>query len=212
MKNKKIAVIFALIFVLLLGGASALYKRLGRNVSVEQLSTQPQDTGSRDDEGQGNSGESIEEETASDTEESAVQRVKAPDFVVYDAEGNELRLSDYEGKPVVLNFWASWCGPCRSEMPEFNEKYQELKEDVQFLMVNLTDGERETVRTASAFVEKGGYSFPVAYDQRSDAAKTYGIYSIPTTYFIDAEGYAAAHAAGAIDADTLQRGIDMILK
>ena len=145
-----------------------------------------------------------------ETAETEVAKVLAPDFTVYDLDGNEVKLSDFIGKPVVLNFWASWCGPCKLEMPDFNEKYQELGDEVQFLMINLTDGSGETLESASGFIAEQGYVFPVFYDAASDAANTYGIYSIPTTFFIDAEGYAIAQATGAIDAETLQRGIDMI--
>ena len=96
------------------------------------------------------------------------------------------------------------------EMPDFHEKYLQLGEEVNFLMINMTTG-RETQESAIAFIEKNDYSFPIFYDTQSDAAMTYGAYSLPTTYFIDAEGYAIAQATGAIDAETLQRGIDMIL-
>lgn len=96
------------------------------------------------------------------------------------------------------------------EMPDFHEKYLEIGEDVQFLMINMTDGSRETVEIASEFIEEKGYTFPVFYDTKSDAAMTYGAYSLPTTFFIDADGYVIAQASGAIDGTTLQRGIDMI--
>ena len=76
-------------------------------------------------------------------------------------------------------------------------------------MVNVTTG-RETMETADAFVEENGYTFPVLYDTRSDAVSAYGAYALPSTFFIDAEGYAIAQAVGAIDSETLQRGIDMI--
>ena len=95
-------------------------------------------------------------------------------------------------------------------MPDFNEKYLELGDEVVFLMVNMTDGKRETVESAAEFIAEKGYSFPVFYDKDSAAAIAYGAYSIPTTYFIDADGYALARASGTIDADTLQTGIDMI--
>lgn len=190
MKNKKTLLIIILIFVLLMGGATVLYRQLGQSVAAEQLSAQ--DT----------------QQTADDTEEE--QKTKAPDFVVYDTEGKEVRLSDYIGKPIVLNFWASWCGPCQSEMPDFHEKYSELGEEITFLMINMTDGFRETTESASNFVAENGYTFPVFYDTESNAATTYGVYSLPTTFFIDADGYAIAQASGAIDAEILQKGIDMI--
>ena len=81
---------------------------------------------------------------------------------------------------------------------------------MQFLMINMTDGSRETVEIASEFIKESGYSFPVFYDTKMDAANTYGAYSLPTTFFIDAEGNAIAQATGAISGETLQRGIDMI--
>ena len=94
-------------------------------------------------------------------------------------------------------------------MPDFHEKYLELGDEIHFLMVNMT-GDRETLSSAKTFISEKGYTFPVFYDTDFDAAMTYSVYSLPTTYFIDAEGYLIAQATGAISADTLQRGIDMI--
>ena len=199
MNKKKIIMILILVFILVLGGAGILYKQLGQKLAPDLLATQaPQ--------------ESQPAENSTDaTQESNTEKILAPDFTVYDLDGNEVHLSDFVGKPVVLNFWASWCGPCKMEMPDFNEKYLEIGEEVQFLIINMTDGSRETVETASAFIAEQGYSFPVFYDTDQDAASTYGVYSIPTTYFIDAEGSAIAQATGAIDEETLQQGIDMII-
>ncbi len=149
-------------------------------------------------------------EESTEAQEIVAERSPAPDFTVQDAEGNPVKLSDFVGKPVVLNFWASWCGPCKSEMPEFDQVQAELGDEVQFLMVNLTDGSRETVATASKYIENQGFSFKVLYDTAGEGANIYGVYSIPSTYFIDAEGNAAAQATGAIDRDTLLRGIEMI--
>ena len=145
--------------------------------------------------------------------EAAIQEetgASAPNFQVYDREGNPVELSQFIGKPIVLNFWASWCGPCKKEKPDFNELYLELGEDVHFLMVNCTDGSRETVETASGFIQEQGYSFPVYFDQDGSAAYAYSAYALPTTYFIDAQGHVVTKSVGAISADTLKLGIDMI--
>ena len=201
MNSKKTLMVVSLALVLLIGGASVLYTRLGQSLSMDQLAVQqPQQESEA-----AAAGETAEEKNAQP------EPALAPDFTVYDRDGNEVNLSDYTGKPIVLNFWASWCGPCQMEMPDFHEKYLELGEDVHFLMVNMTDGSRETVDSASAFIDKNAYAFPVFYDTAVDAAMTYGVYSLPTTYFINAKGHAIAQATGSINAETLQRGIDMIL-
>jgi len=134
----------------------------------------------------------------------------APDFTVYDAEGNAHKLSDFRGKPVVLNFWASWCGPCKSEMPDFDDAYKKYGEDIHFVMVNLTDGSQETVESASTFISQSGYSFPVYYDTDMDAAATYGVNSVPITFFIDSSGAIVAYGSGALTAENLEQGIGMI--
>ena len=97
-------------------------------------------------------------------------------------------------------------------MPEFEEKYVELGDEINFLIVNMTDGMQETVEAASEFIDNNGYTFPVYYDTESSAANAYYVYSLPTTYFIDSEGYIMAQATGAIDGETLQKGIDMCSK
>ena len=202
MKQKHSLILILLAFLVLFGGAYILYNKLGQNTQTDQFAgTNTQATVSTD----------VNQETAeSETESSSEsESILAPDFTVYDIDGNEVHLSDFIGKPIILNFWASWCGPCKMEMPDFDEAYAELGEEIHFLMVNVTTG-RETLDSASSFIEEQGYSFPVFYDTESDAATTYGAYSLPTTYFIDKDGYAITYALGAINRHTLQRGIDMI--
>ncbi len=191
MKNRKTAWILLFAFVFLIGGAYLLYGIWSPEVPADQLDTQPP--------------------VSQDPQAPARPALpKAPDITVYDLEGNAVKLSDYFGKPIVMNFWASWCGPCQIEMPDFQEKYLELGGEIQFLMVNMTDGSRETLESASKFIAGKGYTFPVFYDTGLSAARTYSAYSLPATYFINTEGYVLARAVGAIDGQTLQRGIDMI--
>lgn len=209
MKNQKTFIIMALAFVILLGAASVLYKNLSKDVK-------PQGSGlsanTYDEIVENNSQQNEIDETTSSNQQEEPEKMMAPDFVMTDSNGTQVYLSDFIGKPIVLNFWASWCGPCKMEMPDFNEKYAELGDDIHFLMVNMTDGSRETVDVAKKFIEEQGYTFPVYFDTEMDAAITYGVTSLPTTYFIDAEGYVIAQAMGAIDGATLQTGIDMITK
>jgi len=153
--------------------------------------------------------EEVSPSDAEDDPEPDEQRVPAPDFIFEDADGNERRLSDFLGTPVVLNFWASWCPSCVVEKPYFSEMYQEYGDRVQFLKINLADGVRETREGVQTFMYENGYTTPLFFDV--SGAATYGVRGIPITFYIDAEGYAVAMAQGAQRRDQLQQGIAFIL-
>lgn len=181
--------IVVLTFAVVMVGAGRLYQTLSRRIEAERVTvvTQP-----------GN---------AQETDAPS----PAPDFTMYDKDGNAQTLSDFQGKPVVLNFWASWCGPCTGEMPEIQSSYESYGEQIQFLVVNLTDGSRETVDTASAYISEQGYTFPVYYDTDMDGAIAYGVNAIPVTYFIRADGSLVSWFQGAMTEAPLQKGIDLLL-
>ncbi len=212
MNKKKGLFLIALVIVLVIGGAYLLYNKLGSNLTPNQLVGNPDAVSSQSEPDASGASSSAASSEASDPASSTTEEPqKAPDFTVYDADGNEVKLSDYFGKPIVLNFWSSRCGPCKMEMPDFNEAYKELGDSVQFLMVNMTDSSWDTKETASKFISSEGYEFPVLFDTDQSAARAYGVYSLPTTYFIDANGIPAAYANSAINRDLLEQGIGMIL-
>lgn len=135
----------------------------------------------------------------------------APDFTVLDMNGNRVSLSDYRGKPVVLNFWATWCYYCKEEMPDFNEAYKNHPE-VQFLMVDTTDGIQETQEKAKSYVAEQGFEFDIFFDTDQEAVSNYSVTGLPATYFIDKNGNIAAQRIGLMDKDTLENGINMLGK
>ena len=215
MKNKSVLlIVLTVVLVAILFAAYVVYHHFQPGnaanqlqtpaVQIQQQTVPAEDTETTEMEAAADAHEAQENET---TENDG--KIKAPDFAAENTEGETVHLSDLAGKPVVLNFWASWCPPCKSEMPEFDSVYQEMGEEVCFMMVNLTDGDRETRASAMKFIEAQGYEFPVYLDTEQDAVVTYGVTSIPTTYFIDKDGFIAARAVGAIDKETLLEGIRM---
>lgn len=122
--------------------------------------------------------------------------VEAPDFVLKDLEGSLVSLKDFQGKVIFLNFWATWCGFCREEMPAMEKLWQKyMDEDFVILAVDVGEG-KETVRS---FVEENGYTFPVLLDFSREVASTYGIRGYPTTYLIDPKGMLVGTAIGMRD-------------
>ena len=191
MKIFPIRFLTALLAVLLLLTASACTPADG---GLETLPSEDKETSAPSDTAENG-------ETAADT---------APDFAMLDMEGNEVKLSDFFGTPIVLNFWASWCPPCKAELPDFEEACKRYEGKVTFLMVNLTDGQRETVEVAKSYIASQGYTFPVYFDTNYEAAYVYGVSSIPQTYFINTDGSLEARATGMISAAQLEKGIGMI--
>ena len=208
--NKKLVLIIGLVFALVLIGAGVLYNSLAGSVQMGGLATTPQETQAPTESQAPAETEGENPGQTTETQPTEPAANMAPDFTMLDMEGGEVNLASFFGKPIILNFWASWCGPCKMEMPDIQKFYEQYGEKIHFLIVNCTDGSRETVDTAKAFLADTDYTFPVYFDTTSMGAYTYGASSIPLTFFIDAEGNLTAYYMGAMSAGILQQGIDMI--
>ena len=128
----------------------------------------------------------------------------APDFTVKNQEGEMVDLSDSFGKPIVVNFWATWCDPCKAELPSFQAAYDAYGQDVTFLMVNLVDNYVEFEDDVRAFVEEEGYTLPVYYDVDFSAVDAYDPPGTPATVFIDARGNVVDAVTGALSFPALE--------
>lgn len=124
---------------------------------------------------------------------------KAPDFTAELLDGTTLTLSDYKGKPVIINFWATWCGPCVKEMPAFERLKEDFGDEIGIIAVNSGD-DTETVKD---FAEENGYTFPIALDEDFSISMLYPTNGIPYTVILDAEGNVTHISTGALDADTM---------
>ena len=198
--NKKTLLILCLVLALVLIGAGALYNSLAGSVQLGGLATTPPET-------QAPTEIPGEESTEpAETHPTDPPASIAPDFTMLDMDGNEVTLASFFGKPIVLNFWASWCGPCKMEMPEIQKFYDKYGQEIHFLLVSVDD----SLDAAKTFISDSGYTFPVYFDTTSVGAYTYGASSIPLTFFIDAEGNLTAYYMGAMSESILQQGVDMI--
>lgn len=203
--------ILAAAFVLVLAAAAALYPRLSAQVDAQQQAV-PSETADAADVPAQTADAPVATGTPAETEKPAVagpvQKYTAADFTVYDAEGQAVRLSDMRGKPVVVNFFASWCGPCKMEMPYFEECFKEYGDQVVFMMVDLCGYGNDTREAADELVAAGGYTFPVYYDTDGDAMMAYAVRSMPTTIFVSAEGELKGRQTGAMNEASLRATVE----
>ncbi len=127
----------------------------------------------------------------------------ATDFALTDVSGKEVRLSALRGHPILLTFWASWCEPCKAEMPEIQKAYEQHK-DRGFVVLAVNFGEK--AEKAKAFTNERGLSFPVLVDRRANIASQYGVVSLPVSLFIDSEGLVRERVfGGTLTAGTIDR-------
>jgi len=227
MKYKKLIVILAVAVILFVGGG-LLYRTLSENMKNNTAITGTDAPGVTD----ATIGLTAVTETASASSASAstagsastsaatkaatAEGVKvgdlAYDFTLENYSGEDVTLSDYRGKIVIINFWASWCRPCRDEMPHFQTIQDEIEAagsdaDIVILSVNMTDGTYETKDTAHGYVTANGFTFPLLFDDGS-VSSLYEAYYIPETYILDKDGIIIKVIEGSTNLETLNAAVD----
>lgn len=142
-----------------------------------------------------------------DTRKTAAVGEEAPDFVLKDLEGNEHRLSDYRGKGVFLNFWGTWCKPCKTEMPYMENQYQQYKnQGVEIIAVNAG----ETNLAIETFAKQYQLSFPIVVDDTGEVQKAYGIYPLPATFLISPDGKIVDYIEQSLTEDMIKNYMERI--
>ncbi len=172
-----------------------------QNSSTQQLAdsvptTSPEEAGS-----------TATSSTQKPTTKSDDNRVKAIDFTLKDLQGNTVSLSDLKGKKVLLNFWATWCPPCKAEMPDIEKVYQEYKDD-GLVVLAVDIGEKQD--KVKEFVENNGYTYTVLLDTDQAVASKYNISAIPASYFIDPEGNVVKRHVGSMTERQIKDYLKMI--
>ena len=133
-----------------------------------------------------------------------------PDFDLTTLSGEQVNLADLKGKKVILNFWASWCGPCKAEMPHMEEYYEKNKEaaNVEILAVNMTNTERRGLKGIEEFIDAYGLTFPIPLDNDGKVEKAYEIVSIPTTFMLGTSGEIVHKIVGPMDEEMMEELIN----
>lgn len=135
----------------------------------------------------------------------------AKDFTVYDAEGNAATLAEKRGKPVLVNFFASWCGPCRQEMPALDAAYRAHGGEIEFMMIDLYGGGGDDPEAALALRDELGCAFPVLFDTDGGAAAAYGVRAIPTTLLVAPDGELLETQVGTMTEAAVSQKIERLL-
>lgn len=221
MSKKVKTILLILLFIAVLAGAAIAYRYLSKSYGTENpLSSQNMNSASQGDAG-ASSPEDSEPSQESDSESSKDSLSSTPtptptpipveDFTITDAQGQELKFSDFQGKPTVVNFWTPWCPYCKDEMPYFQAAYDTYQEELNVVMMDVPDS-RNTAQDAIDMIQEAGYTFPLYLDTNTESLNTFGVYSYPQTFFFNSQGEFVGRITGAIpNQETLFQIIDELL-
>lgn len=188
MKTKRTGLIIAIVaLIAVLAGGVIAYNALAQSGALKNSTTAPASSESS-------------------------PRLENHNSTVYTAEDVPFLLTEIaDGKPLVINFWATWCPYCIQEMDDYQEIYNEYADRVAFAFIDCVDGQRETVADGAAWIAENGYTFPVYFDTDFDAVRDFGAANLPTTVIVSADGEILANKPGVIDPDRMRASLDSLL-
>ena len=163
----------------------------------------------------GNTENASAAETAAE-ETSKEEKIGAPDFTLVDQYGETHTLFDYKGKTVFLNFWATWCPPCRAEMPDIQKLYEEYdtEGDDALIVLGIASpdiGGEKSEEGVKQFLEENGYTYPVLMDTTGEQFMNYGVFSYPTTFMIDRDGNVFGYVSGSLSGDMMKSIVEQTM-
>lgn len=204
MKNKKIVFIIVAVVIMVIMALGFCYMEYLKN-DYNKKNTETLKPESIDD-----IPANIVDYIAPDVEQKF--KALAKNFHVYDKDGNEIELSDYKGKAVVINFWSSYSKSSTEEIPNILEAMDNYKDDVEFLMINLSPNEVETRAMALKYIQENNFNINPLFDDHGEVAIDYNVTSLPRTIFIDKEGYIQKSSKGTLNKEYLDEQIKKIIE
>lgn len=204
MNKKKLAVLIGI--VVLLGGMYFFFEKQGEKAMENQ---QGKVTSTEETKGKSDTKDPLDEavdQYKKEHESETASDEPAPDFTLLDLDGNEISLSDYKGKPVLINFWATWCQFCDLEMPDLQKFSDEYGDEITVLGVNVM----ETNKKVSKYIEEGGYNFKILLDEKGDVSREYLAAALPASYFVDSKGTLIGMVPGLMTYDQMKEALEII--
>lgn len=201
MKKSLNTIIWVIALITLLIAAYTFYTKNKTQSLVpplQQNTVQQQDT----------SNENTSAQSSTVNETSQTEKIMAPDFTLNDLEGNAVKLSDYKGKIVILNFWAVWCKYCLQEMPDLSALNKELEKENEAVI--LAVDVKESPDTVREYLSANNITLKVLLDEEGSVAETYGVPGYPTTFVLNKDGSLYTYLSGATDKETLRTIIDKV--
>lgn len=209
---KRLLIMFSMIMILGLSACTSGTDEKGSLEAVDDVEDSIEETQDVSNEVPADEGAEVSNDAAKEdvAEEPEREKIMAPDFTLYNKAGDAVSLSDYRGKIVFLNFFATWCGYCEEEMPDFQAASEKYGDEVVFLIVDAFTTEQISKEEVFEWYESRGFTMEMVIDEEGILSNDYPIQGYPTTFFIDPEGYVIAYYPGLMSEEIIDQVISEI--